>query len=153
MKPLVRQIFEANYRVVYGARKICREPHRRGSIVARCTVERLMRELGIVGAVRGKKVITTIPDSCAERALDLLDRNFVASAGRGQQHHRAPISHRTRAAPATICKRRGTVPETGQQSAQTPLQYKGNGAPRALGDSGLSTPDRPAQGPVSATQL
>ncbi|MFB8123739.1 IS3 family transposase [Streptomyces bacillaris] len=54
--------------------------HRQGNIVARCTVERLMRELGIAGAVRGKKVITTIPDSCAERAPDLLVRNFVAPA-------------------------------------------------------------------------
>ncbi|XQE90466.1 IS3 family transposase [Streptomyces microflavus] len=48
--------------------------------VARCTVERLMRELGITGAVRGRKIITTIPDSAVERAPDLLDRNFVAAA-------------------------------------------------------------------------
>lgn len=46
--------------------------------MARCTVERLMRELGVTGAVRGKKIITTIPDSSVERAPDLLDRNFVA---------------------------------------------------------------------------
>lgn len=48
--------------------------------MARCTVERLMRELGITGAVRGKKVITTIPDASAERAPDLVDRDFVAPA-------------------------------------------------------------------------
>ncbi|TWG04065.1 hypothetical protein FHX80_112508 [Streptomyces brevispora] len=48
--------------------------------MARCTVERLMRELGVTGAVRGKKIITTIPDSSVERAPDLLDRNFVAPA-------------------------------------------------------------------------
>ncbi|MFF3879159.1 DDE-type integrase/transposase/recombinase [Streptomyces sp. NPDC001978] len=48
--------------------------------VARCTVERLMREIGITGAVRGRKVITTIADAAAERAPDLLDRDFVASA-------------------------------------------------------------------------
>jgi putative transposase len=47
--------------------------------VARCTVERLMRELGITGAVRGKKVITTIADPAAARAPDLLDRDFVGS--------------------------------------------------------------------------
>ncbi|MEE1767525.1 hypothetical protein PUR34_04850 [Streptomyces sp. JV185] len=39
-----------------------------------------MRDLGITGAVRGKKVITTIPDSSVERAPDLLDRKFVAPA-------------------------------------------------------------------------
>jgi putative transposase len=48
--------------------------------VARCTVERLMRELGITGAVRGRKVITTIADPVATRAPDRLDRDFVADA-------------------------------------------------------------------------
>jgi putative transposase len=71
LKPLVRQIFEANYRV-YGARKIWRELHRQGNTVARCTVERLMRELGIAGAVRGKKEVrpghlpATSPTSCPQ---------------------------------------------------------------------------------------
>lgn len=49
-------------------------------MVARCTVERLIRELGITGAVRGRKLITTTSDPAAERAPDLLDRDFVASA-------------------------------------------------------------------------
>ncbi|MFF4648120.1 IS3 family transposase [Streptomyces sp. NPDC001389] len=48
--------------------------------MARCTVERLMREMGIAGAVRGKKVITTLVDPAVERAPDLVDRNFVATA-------------------------------------------------------------------------
>ena len=61
LKPLIHQVFKDNYRV-YGARKIWRELNRQGHIVARCTVERLMRESGIAGAVRGKRVITTIPD-------------------------------------------------------------------------------------------
>ncbi|MFJ8364609.1 IS3 family transposase [Streptomyces sp. NPDC093984] len=65
---------------VYGARKVWRELNRQGHAVARCTVERLMRELGIAGTVRGKRVITTIPDASAERAPDLLDRDFVARA-------------------------------------------------------------------------
>ncbi|MFI9625840.1 IS3 family transposase, partial [Streptomyces sp. NPDC052042] len=60
LKELVRQVHTDNYRV-YGARKIWRELNRHGHTVARCTVERLMRELGIAGAVRGKKVVTTIP--------------------------------------------------------------------------------------------
>ncbi|MGW4551867.1 IS3 family transposase [Streptomyces violaceorubidus] len=79
LKELIRQVHTDNYRV-YGARKIWRELNRRGHEVARCTVERLMRELGISGAVRGKKVITTIPDQQAERAPDRVDRDFVASA-------------------------------------------------------------------------
>ncbi|MEV6957593.1 IS3 family transposase [Streptomyces sp. NPDC051183] len=79
LKELIRQVHTDNYRV-YGARKIWRELNRQGHAVARCTVERLMRELGIAGAVRGKKVITTIPDRQAERAPDRVDRDFVATA-------------------------------------------------------------------------
>jgi putative transposase len=76
---LITEAYEANYRV-YGARKIWRHLNRQDVAVARCTVERLMRELGITGAVRGKKVITTVPDASAERAPDLVDRDFVAPA-------------------------------------------------------------------------
>ena len=79
MKEQISKVFESNYHV-YGARKIWRELNRQGRRVARCTVERLMRELGIAGAVRGKRVITTLPGGQAERAPDLLDRDFVASA-------------------------------------------------------------------------
>ncbi|QDN94741.1 IS3 family transposase [Streptomyces sp. RLB3-6] len=79
LKERIQKVYTSNYRV-YGARKIWRELNRQGHTVARCTVERLMRELGITGAVRGKKVITTITDPAAGRAPDLLDRDFVASA-------------------------------------------------------------------------
>ncbi|MEE1792823.1 IS3 family transposase [Streptomyces sp. BE308] len=79
LKELITEVHEANFRV-YGARKVWRELHRQGHPVARCTVERLMRELGITGAVRGKKFVTTTPDSAVERAPDLLDRDFVAAA-------------------------------------------------------------------------
>ncbi|MEU9737232.1 IS3 family transposase [Streptomyces sp. NPDC048002] len=79
LKTLITQTFEANYRV-YGARKIWRHLNRQNVPVARCTVERLMRDLGITGAVRGKKVITTIPNTSAQRAPDLVDRDFVAPA-------------------------------------------------------------------------
>ncbi|MFE7046729.1 IS3 family transposase, partial [Streptomyces atratus] len=79
LKELISQVHTANYRV-YGARKIWRELNRQGHTVARCTVERLMRELGIAGAVRGKRVITTLPGGQAERAPDRLDRDFVAQA-------------------------------------------------------------------------
>ncbi|MEU1409440.1 IS3 family transposase [Streptomyces sp. NPDC005728] len=79
LKELIRKVYDTNFRV-YGARKVWRELNRQGHAVARCTVERLMRELGIAGAVRGKRVITTIPDPSAERAPDLVDRDFVARA-------------------------------------------------------------------------
>ncbi|MET8008497.1 IS3 family transposase [Streptomyces sp. NPDC005271] len=79
LKERIQEVYTSNYRV-YGARKIWRELNRQGHAVARCTVERLMRELGITGAVRGRKVIMTITDPAAGRAPDLLDRDFVASA-------------------------------------------------------------------------
>ncbi|MFE9942012.1 IS3 family transposase, partial [Streptomyces hirsutus] len=79
LKEEIKEVYETNYRV-YGARKVWRQLNRQGHKVARCTVERLMRELGITGAVRGKKVLTTMPDPAAVRAPDRLDREFVAPA-------------------------------------------------------------------------
>ncbi len=79
LKELIRHVYDTSYRV-YGARMVWRELNRQGQDVARCTVERLMRELGIAGAVRGRRVITTIPDPSAPRAPDLVDRDFAASA-------------------------------------------------------------------------
>jgi putative transposase len=68
-------------RRLYGARKVWRQLHREGIEVARCTVERLMRALGIEGAAaRRKKPRTTIPATVAERPSDLLERNFTAAA-------------------------------------------------------------------------
>ncbi|MCH7971983.1 MAG: IS3 family transposase, partial [Chloroflexi bacterium] len=63
---------------VYGARKMWRQLHREGIPVARCTVERLMRELGLSGVVRGKARRTTVPDDAAERPSDLVERDFRA---------------------------------------------------------------------------
>ncbi|MFJ3941846.1 IS3 family transposase [Streptomyces parvus] len=76
LKERIQDVYTSNYRV-YGARKIWHELNRQGHAVARCTVERLMRELGIQGAVRGKRVITTIPGGQVQRAPDLVDRDFV----------------------------------------------------------------------------
>ena len=68
------------YEEVYGARKMWLELNRRGFPVARCTVERVMREHGLRGARRGRKVRTTIPGKGAghERAPDLIGRDFTA---------------------------------------------------------------------------
>jgi len=64
---------------VYGARKVWRQLGREGIDVARCTVERLMGELGIAGVVRGKPRRTTWADGSAPRPADLVDREFAAS--------------------------------------------------------------------------
>jgi transposase InsO family protein len=63
---------------VYGARKVWRQLLREDFVVARCTVERLMREMGLCGAIRGRKRKTTMPDKSAERPADLVQRNFTA---------------------------------------------------------------------------
>jgi transposase InsO family protein len=63
---------------VYGARKVWRQLHREQIAVARCTVERLMGELGLRGAVRGKTRRTTTPDAAAARPADLVARDFAA---------------------------------------------------------------------------
>ena len=65
-------------RKLYGARKIWHVLRREGEDVARCTVERLMRALGIKGVVRGKKVITTNPDTSLPCPDDKVNRMFVA---------------------------------------------------------------------------
>jgi putative transposase len=69
-------------RRVYGARKVWRQLQREGIVVARCTVERLMRELGIAGAAaRRRKPRTTIPAPAGQpRPSDLLERDFTAAA-------------------------------------------------------------------------
>ena len=76
--PEIRRVHEENFGV-YGARKVWRQLGREDFAVARCTVERLMRSLGLQGAVRGRKCRTTIADDSAERPLDRVNRQFQAS--------------------------------------------------------------------------
>ena len=73
----VRRVWQANMQV-YGVRKVWRQLHREGLEVARCTVGRLMRRQGLQGAVRGKKLRTTMPDPAAERPSDKVQRVFYA---------------------------------------------------------------------------
>ena len=61
---------------VYGVRKISRQLTREGIRVARCSVARLMREMGLQGAVRGRRFKTTIADDAAARSADLVNRTF-----------------------------------------------------------------------------
>jgi putative transposase len=64
---------------VYGARKVWRQLHREGIAVARCTVQRLMGELGLEGVRRGKARRTTTPDMTAPRPADLVERDCSAA--------------------------------------------------------------------------
>ena len=73
----IKRVFETNYSV-YGARKVWRQLRREGRGVARCTVERLMRDLGLAGAIRGKPVKTTVSDKGAACPLDKVNRQFRA---------------------------------------------------------------------------
>jgi transposase InsO family protein len=77
LQPEIKRVWRENFSV-YGARKVWRQLGREEIRVARCTVERLMRENGMQGAVRGKKFKTTIPDELAEHPLDLVQRMFRA---------------------------------------------------------------------------
>lgn len=73
----IRRVWEAN-RQVYGARKVWRQLGREGVAVARCTVERLMRRLGLRGVVRGKVVKTTVSQPGSPCPLDRVNRQFRA---------------------------------------------------------------------------
>lgn len=64
LNPEIIRVYEANYSV-YGPHKVWRQLKREGINMARCTVERLMRALGLKGAVRGKTWKTTSPDLSA----------------------------------------------------------------------------------------
>ncbi len=79
LRPEVERVFDANFRV-YGVRKVWRQMRREGFDVARCTVARLMKQMGIEGIVRGKKVRTTIPDQAAPCPSDRVNRQFRAPA-------------------------------------------------------------------------
>jgi transposase InsO family protein len=73
----IRRVWDENF-MVYGARKVWRQLVREGHRVARCTVERLMRQMGLHGVVRGKSKRTTVPSDLDPRPLDLVRRVFHA---------------------------------------------------------------------------
>ena len=76
----IRRVWD-EHRQVYGADKVWAQLKREGTSVARCTVERLMRTLGLRGVVRGKThVRTTVADGASSRPLDLVARQFRAPA-------------------------------------------------------------------------
>jgi len=75
----VQRVFEENLRV-YGVRKVWHQLRREGFQVARCTVARLMRDMGLAGVIRGKPVRTTVSDKAAPCPLDRVNRQFRAPA-------------------------------------------------------------------------
>ncbi len=79
MKPEITRVFEENLEV-YGYRKVWWQLKREEHDVARCTVERLMKEMGIQGVIRGKPIRTTSSDKAAACPLDHVNRQFHAPA-------------------------------------------------------------------------
>jgi putative transposase len=73
----IQRVFDANFGV-YGVRKVWRQLGREGKRVARCTVARLMRRMGLQGAVRGREVRTTVSNSAVVCPLDRVNRQFHA---------------------------------------------------------------------------
>lgn len=78
LRPALKQVWEDN-RSVYGARKLWHAMRREGYDLARCTVERLMRDIGIEGVRRGKKVKTTCSDKALPCPMDRVNRQFRAT--------------------------------------------------------------------------
>jgi putative transposase len=79
LKIEVKRVFDANFGV-YGVRKVWWQLLREGFAVARCTVERLMRKMGLKGVIRGRPIRTTIGDKAAPCPLDHVNRQFHAPA-------------------------------------------------------------------------
>ncbi len=76
LMPEIQRVWEENFRV-YGARKIWLQLKRERVNVARCTVERLMKALGLEGVRRGRRRITTIADKAADRPRDAVNRDLT----------------------------------------------------------------------------
>jgi len=78
LMPEIQRVWHANWQV-YGADKVWKQMNREGIHVARCTVERLMGQLGLAGERRGKRIRTTTPDTAAPCPRDRVNRQFNAS--------------------------------------------------------------------------
>jgi len=80
LRPQIQQVWDESFGGVYGVRKVWRQLQLDGVDAARCTVARLMREMGLSGARRGRAFkVTTVPDESAMRPADLVERKFEAS--------------------------------------------------------------------------
>ncbi len=78
LKPEIERVWQENFKV-YGARKVWLQLNREAIDVARCTVARLMKIIGIQGVKRGRRTITTIAGNALDRPRDAVNRDFNAS--------------------------------------------------------------------------
>ena len=79
LRPEIQRVFDENFQV-YGVRKVWCQLNREGFDVARCTVGRLMKVMGLKGVIRGKPHRTTFSDKAAPCPLDRVNRHFKAPA-------------------------------------------------------------------------
>jgi transposase InsO family protein len=92
----IQRVFDENL-FVYGADRVWTQLNRENIRVARCTVERLMRHMGLCGARRGKAfTVTTTSDDRLARPLDLVDRKFKAPPHPRRDHHRRQLHNTSR---------------------------------------------------------
>ena len=98
LKPAITRVFAENFGV-YGVRKVWRQLRREGFTLARCSVERLMAELGLQGVIRGKPVRTTIGDKAAPCPLDHV--NPGSSMPLDRTRSGSPTSPTSRPGPAS----------------------------------------------------
>jgi putative transposase len=96
LAPQIERVWRANMQV-YGADKVWKQLNREGISIARCTVERLMKRLGLQGVRRGKVVRTTIIDGKAPCPLDRVNRVFKANRPNQLWYRTSPTSRPGRA--------------------------------------------------------
>jgi transposase InsO family protein len=158
LKTQITRVHAENFGV-YGARKVWAQLNREGVRVARCTVERLMRDLGLQGAVRGKPRRITVTDDADQRPADLAERDFrppgpnrlrVADVDdrRGRRRSRPTDLHRlTVDRPRPGAATRRPPPTTG------PTTIAASGDPCALARSDFVPRPVSAQGPPVAVAV
>ncbi len=78
LRPEIQRVFDAT-RQRYGGKKVWKDLRREGRLVARCTVQRVYKAMGLRGILRGRRMTTTIPEPLAHRPQDLVQRNFTAT--------------------------------------------------------------------------
>jgi putative transposase len=91
LKPEIAHVFAENF-AVYGVRKVWRQMMREGFAVVRCTVERLMREMGLAGVIRSKPMCTTISDKTTPCPRNHVNRQFVLRRRTGCGYRTSPTS-------------------------------------------------------------
>ena len=103
--PQIERVWRANLQV-YGAKKVWRQLGREGQVVARCTVERLMRRQGLRGVIRGKVVRTTVSDPKMPCPLDKVNRKL-----RADRPNQLWVWPRLNGCPGSTWKRQLDAPE------------------------------------------